>query len=315
MSELVSEASVHDDISNTVSDIEDTIIAFASELKTTTLDAVRHEWTKLKAMTLDELEEINGRNKLGCNIVDHYFFTERLATIGNKGINFLTFVENIDYYKTKKYIQNLLIFCEKNNRYKDSMLKRYYYIYGLCFGRINAFKVTNALTIYKKYRPTKVLDPFCGFGGRMIGAMMENIEYRGYDLNTYMEKSYANLLRDFGGTTNNVSVSFGDATMLDYEDIAKTYAYDMVLTSPPYRNIEVYRCSTKETPAFWDAFYLRAFSGLWSGLKSGGHFVININEDVYISSLVPLLGEAREKILLNKTKKNSYDEYVYVWEK
>lgn len=288
---------------------------YATELKTTTLVAVRREWDKIKAMSLAELEALTGRSKLGCNIVDHYFFAERLITVGKKLINFLEFVENIEYYKTKKYIQTLLTFCEKNNRYSDSMLKRYYYIYGLCFGRVNAFKVTNALAIYKRYNPTRVLDPFAGFGGRMIGAMMANIEYRGYDLNTYMESSYVELLKDFTCDDGTISVSFCDSSTIDYDEIAKTYPYDMVFTSPPYKNIEIYRCSEKQPPAWWDEFYHRAFLGTYTGLAPGGYFVININNDVYESSLVPLLGEAREKILLTKTKKNTYDEYIYIWVK
>jgi hypothetical protein len=292
----------------------DLVQEYAIELKTTTLAAVRREWERIKAMSLAELTSLNGRNKLGCSIVDHYFFSERLITVGKKGIHFLDFVDNIEYYKTKKYIQTLLTFCDKNNRYTDSILKRYYYIYGLCFGRINAFKVTNALAIYKRYNPKKVLDPFAGFGGRMIGAMMANIEYRGYDLNTYMEASYAQLLDDFscdGGT--NVSVSFCDSTTIDYEELSKTYQYDMVFTSPPYKNIELYRCSEKQSPAWWDEFYQRVFSGTWASLAMGGYFVININNEVYETSLVPLLGECREKTLLTKTKKNSYDEYIYIW--
>ena len=303
---------------------EANVVAFAAELKTPcTAAAMRREWNTIKEMSAEDLDALNGRSKLGCALVDRYFFAERLATIGNKGISFLDFMENVDHYTSKKYVQTLLSFCEKNNRYKDSMLKRYYYIYGLCFGRINAFKVTNALAIYKRYSPTKVIDPFCGFGGRMMGAlMMEGVAYRGFDLNVHLAQPYARFLSELEEIVpseeehvRDVDVSFCDASLLDYPDIAKTYAYDMVLTSPPYKNIEVYRCGKKETNAYWDALYRRTFAGLWDGLASGGHLVININEEVYIATLVPLLGECREKFLLTKTKKNSYDEYVYVWRK
>ena len=46
---------------------------YAIELKTTRLAAVRREWERIKAMSLAELTSLNGRNKLGCSIVDHYF--------------------------------------------------------------------------------------------------------------------------------------------------------------------------------------------------------------------------------------------------
>ena len=104
--------------------------------------SVKKEWDVIQRMCLSELVSLNGRSKLGCNIVDYYFFQHRLRTIGNKGINFYEFLDKIEYYKTKPYIQTLLAYCEKKNRYKDSEVKRYYYIYGLTFGRVNAFKIT-----------------------------------------------------------------------------------------------------------------------------------------------------------------------------
>ena len=106
----------------------------SSIIKSISLDKIKREWDILTNMTLEELETIGGRSKVGCDIIDYYFFTERLHTTGNKGINFFDFLKDIEYYKKKHYIQTLVTFCENNNRYKDSLIKRYYYIYGLCFG-------------------------------------------------------------------------------------------------------------------------------------------------------------------------------------
>jgi len=50
-------------------------------------------------------------------------------------------------------------------------------------------------------------------------------------------------------------------------------------------------------------------------LCCGGFFIININTDVYETVLLKLFGECQDKFLLVKTKKNSYDEYVYIWKK
>ena len=86
-------------------------------LKNITLEKIKNEWNSIKTMNLAELENISERSKLGCDIVDYYFFEERLKTKGNKGINFYEFVNNIEYYKTKKYIQTLLSYCETHNRY------------------------------------------------------------------------------------------------------------------------------------------------------------------------------------------------------
>lgn len=289
----------------------------SSILKKISFDKVKREWNILSKMTLDELEAVGGRSKLGCDVVDYYFFAERLHTIGNKGINFFDFLRDIEDYKKKHYIQTLITFCEKNNRYKDSLLKRYYYIYGLCFGRINAFKITNALYIYKKYGCQRVIDPFCGFGGRLIAATMLNIEYRGMDINHNLKSLYTQMINDLVNEDNKEKVSMEviDSETVDFVQYSKLYAYDMVCTSPPYKNIEIYRCSSKRTNEEWSNFYRQIFLSLWTGLSSGGFFIININGDIYESILVKMFGECQEKFLLVKTKKNSYDEYVYIWKK
>jgi len=283
------------------------------ELKDISFGDVKKEWLKLKELSLDELDNLNGRSRLGCNLLDYYFFEQRIETIGNKGINFFDFVEQIDFYKKKKYIQTLLDYCEKNNRYKDSIIKKYYYCYGLCFGRVNAFKITNALQIYKKFEPKiAILDPFCGFGGRMVAAMLENINYVGIDLNKDLQPKYQTLLNDFGEKTiSKIDLNFMDSNTVDYGK----YKYDMVFTSPPYENIEIYKNSEKKSHEEWCKFYKEVFQKLWDNLQIGGTYIININEIIYSKILKPLFGDACETIILKKSSKNNYKEYIYIWKK
>lgn len=279
-------------------------------IKEIDFDKIKKDWATIKNLSITELEDINERSKVGCDIIDYYFFDHRLKTTGNKGINFYEFVENIEYYKTKKYIQTLLSYCDKNNRYKDCLIKRYYYIYGLSFGRINAFKITNALKIYHTYKPTCILDAFCGFGGRMAAAMMQNIKYIGIDINVDLKPDYERMLADFSINTNdnNCELYFQDCLSIDYSKLN----YDMVFTSPPYENIEIYPNNPKRSPKEWREFYKKIFKALWDNLKSGT-FIININEKIYKNILVPLLGECHTKLILKKAKRNAYVEYIYVW--
>ena len=289
------------------------ISQISKELKDVTFEQVIKEWSQIKNTTGEMIQNMNGRSRLGCNFIDYYFFEQRLETIGNKGINFFNFVDNIEFYKTKKYIQTLLAYCEKNNRYKDSLIKKYYYCYGLCFGRINAFKITNALQIYNIYKPIiAVLDPFCGFGGRLVGAMLKDINYIGFDLNKDLESGYKNLLNDFSEKTKSkVELIFQDSNTIDYSK----YKYDMVFTSPPYENIEIYKHMEKKTVEEWSKFYKEIFQKLWDNLQIGGTYIININENIYIKILEPLLGNAFESHMLKKSSKNDYKEYIYIWKK
>jgi len=286
-----------------------------NELKDVTFEKALKDWSEIKSKTAEEIQNINGRSRLGCNLIDYYFFEQRIETIGNKGINFFKFVDDIEFYKTKKYIQTLLTFCDNNNRYKDSLVKKYYYCYGLCFGRINAFKITNALQIYNNYSPkVAVMDPFCGFGGRLVAAMMNNINYIGIDLNKDLEPGYNKLLNDFREkTASKIELLFQDSNAVDYT--AYKNKYDMVFTSPPYENIEIYKHSEKKTIEEWSNFYKEVFQKLWDSLDPNGTYVININENIYIKILEPLFGPALETILLKKSSKNDYKEYIYIWKK
>lgn len=285
------------------------------ELKYVTFDKALKDWSEIKSKTEEEIQNMNGRSRLGCNLIDYYFFEQRIETIGNKGINFFKFVDEIEFYKTKKYIQTLLTYCDNNNRYKDSLAKKYYYCYGLCFGRINAFKITNALQIYNTYSPkVAVMDPFCGFGGRLVAAMMKNINYIGIDLNKDLEPGYTKLLNDFREkTTSKIELLFQDSNSVDY--IAYKNKYDMVFTSPPYENIEIYKHSEKKTIEEWAKFYKEVFRKLWDSLDPNGTYIININENIYIKILEPMFGPALETILLKKSSKNDYKEYIYIWKK
>lgn len=282
----------------------------SNEIKNIQFEIVLKEWNLLKQLSSDSIQNINGRSKIGCNFIDYYFFINRIETIGSKGINFFDFLKNIEFYKSKKYIQTLLSFCEKNNRYTDSEIKKYYYCYGLCFGRINAFKITNAVQIYQQFKPMTVLDPFCGFGGRLTGALLLDINYIGIDLNIDLEQGYKKLMNDFGNKSNSiVQLFFQDSLKIDYSQ----FKYDMVFTSPPYRNIEIYKYSEKRSIEGWTTFYNAIFKILWANLELHGTFIININETIYHSVLEPLFGPASIKNLLKKTDKNKYKEYIYIW--
>jgi DNA modification methylase len=288
----------------------------AIEIKNINIKKVFTEWEELKKLSEkpQELECLNGRSKIGCDLIDYYFFLNRLQTIGNKGINFFEFVEKIDDYKKKKYIQTLFTYCANNNRYVDNEIKKYYYIYGLCFGRINAFKITNALSLYQYFKPHTIMDPFCGFGGRLVAALLLNYNYIGVDLNVNLKPNYECLMNDLGKkSSSQIKLLFQDARDVDYSQ----YNYDMVFTSPPYENIEIYENGTKKTPSEWAQFYTTVFQKLWDHLRNkDGVYAININIDIYQKYLVPLFGECEDKIELKKsTRNNKYKEYIYLWRK
>ena len=109
-----------------------------------------------------------------------------------------------------------------------------------------------------------------------------------------------------------VDLRFQDALTVDYSQID----YDMVFTSPPYYNIELYRGTEEKTETDWNnEFYIPIFTKTMQHLKVGGYYCLNIPESVYNTVCIPLFGKSSHKIALKKSNRvdSPYKEYIYIW--
>lgn len=259
------------------------------------------------------------KSRIGNDFVDYFTHYERLHTIGNKGIDFFDFYEHRNIHKKQKYIQNMLDFYRKDRGLDEKDPRVWKYIFNMYFGAVHIFKPLNAVEIYCKFKPTSILDFTMGWGGRMIAAVALGIpRYTGIDLNTNLKLPYdemVNTLKTAGEMENTVvDLRFQDALTVDYSQID----YDMVFTSPPYYNIELYRGTAEKTEADWNnEFYIPIFTKTMQHLKSGGHYCLNIPESVYKTVCIPLFGKSPKKIILKKSNRvdSPYKEYIYIWKK
>jgi len=270
---------------------------------------------------LDNLKTIPPTtSRKGNEFVDYFTFLERLETKGNKGISFWEFWKDKNVYMKKQYVKNLLSYLDKGG--KKDLAKDLYKVFGVYFGAPMIFKPVIAMSVYAKFKPTSVLDFTMGWGGRLVGAAALDIpNYIGIDLNKNLEKPYREMEKTLKelGTNTNIKLIFKDALKVDYSKLN----YDMVFTSPPYYNVELYRGTNKMTEEEWnEKFYIPIFTKTWKYLKSGGHYILNVPSSVYENVLVKLLGKADKLIPLGnkrsiakKLKQTEYTEYMYVWNK
>jgi hypothetical protein len=256
----------------------------------------------------------------GNTFVDYFTFLERLETTGNKGISFWEFWEDKSEYMKKNYVRNLLEYMKKKG--DDSLVKNLYKVFKVYFGSVGIFKPVIAMSIYHKYKPTSVLDFTMGWGGRLVGAAALDVpKYTGIDLNKNLEKPYREMEKSLKelGTKTDIKLIFQDALKVDYSKLD----YDMVFTSPPYYNVELYRGTNKMTEEEWnEKFYKPLFTETYKYLKSGGHYILNVPIAVYENVLVKLFGKADKLIPMNtkrsmskKLKQAEYKEFIYVWNK
>ena len=274
---------------------------------------------------MKQLIEIGGnassmspRSRIGNNVVDYFTFTQRLSTRGKYNINFYEFIVNLNEFKKKKFIQNMLQYYDT---VKNKTKKKTYYtvlkeVYNICISAINIIRPLVYMEIYAKYNPTTVLDFCAGWGGAAVAASALNIpQYIGIELNNSLIQPYKNLtefLKERSKT--NVQMIFDSALNVDYSK----FDYDLVFTSPPYYFIQKYEnnkeyVSKKEMDT---AFYIPLFSNTYASLKPSGIYALNINKEVYENVCIKLFGPAHDIYPYKKSKRqNNYDEIVYVWKK
>lgn len=288
-----------------------------------TEEQAENDYKKLQNL---KLNEINTNSRIGNTFVNYYTALERLDTTGNKGITFFELFERRSEYSKKKYIENLVKFELTKNPNAD-IYKVWYTIFRIYFGSISIFKPLISMEIYNKFNPTSILDFTMGWGGRLVGACALDIpNYIGIDLNMNLKKPYQEMVKKIKelGTTTNIKLMFKNALSVDYSKLN----YDMVFTSPPYYNIEIYKGTQRQTKDDWDNnFYRPIFEKTYRHLKRGGTYILNIPKEVYERVCIDLLGKANEFIPLNIAKKNrsktttgkeydiNYSEFMYVWRK
>lgn len=253
---------------------------------------------------------------VGNDSVNKYTAVERLNTAGYQNISFYDVWFNKNRLKREKYVKKLLDFYKKTRKgYPE--IKVMFRLSNLYFSSISIFKPLIAMDVYCRFQPKCVLDFTMGWGGRLVGACALNIpKYIGVDYNQKLKAPYNKMCRFLKKhSTTDVDLYFQDALTVDYSK----FDYDLALTSPPYYNIETYGGNKQKSKDEWDEkFYRPMFETTYKHLKKGGHYCLNVPEEVYDNVAVKTLGKPRFKILLPKVKRSTaekYHEYIYVWQK
>jgi hypothetical protein len=294
----------------------------SKQIKPITLEEAKRDFQSLKEFALTG-KAVTDRCRIGNNAVDFFTFEQRLHTKGKYNTSYYEFVERIDEFSGKKFIQTMLNYYStvKNKNKTKNQWVVWKEVYNICISAINIFRPLVAVDIYRKYKPKSVLDICAGWGGRMVGAAALDVErYTGIEINHALKEPYQRMMEFLKeeGSGSNTSMLFQDALAVDYGALPK---YDMVFTSPPYYFLEKYQNNAeyKDKDDMDKRFYAPLFKMVYLHLSPGSgmaHMILNVNKEVYDRVCLGLFGEASEKIPLKKSKRqNEYGEFLYVWVK
>lgn len=289
----------------------------AKQIKNITFKDIEKEMEQLIEAGKDA-NKFGARARIGNNIVDYFTFVQRLETKGKYNASFFDFLQNIEEFKKKKFIQTMLTYyanVKNKNKTKNEyiVLKE---VYNICISAINIMRPLNCMEIYTKYNAKRVLNFCAGWGGSTIAAAALNLEtFYGVEINTDLKDSYEKMTAFL--TTKSATkfeIIIENALEVDYS----VMNYDMVFSSPPYYELEKYPHNLKFSSKreMDDKFYKPLFIATYNSLQPGGHYIINICKEVYEKVLREILGEAHEMFPLKKSKRqNNYTEMIYVWKK
>ena len=300
----------------------------ATQVKEHSIESALKDYEKIKS-AIKDLDNVKPLSPIGLTFIENFVQLELLSTKSKQGISFFDFWYNRDFYMSRdNATKNLIASIKKNKPYLTD-IKIGKQVFNLYYGSIHIFRPINALKVYKQFNPNTILDFTMGWGGRLLAATLLNIpKYIGIDYNTNLIEPYEKMTSILKKDTKTViDLYFQNSLIFDYSKIE----YDMVFTSPPFYNKEIYGGKdTYKTKEEWDEkFYKPIFQKTWTHLKPGGIYCLNVPCDLYERILQKMLGDAKETIELKKysrilpkrekTKQynvgQKYKEYIYIWKK
>ena len=217
--------------------------------------------------------------------------------IVNKPSDYLTYNLISDYWideckvRAKRYDQplNPFDYWQQNKDYVKQQAQKLYgavndytlreTIFKLA-GEVTTFRETVAVGFIKMFKSKRILDPSAGWFNRAIAAMACGVEaYVGVDPNSCLHPKYQEMINYFPSTTKvtMIQAPFEEAILPDI-------TFDLIMTSFPYFNLEVYTdeptqsIANRDLNTWFDDFLIFSMNKAWDRLEKGGKMIIIVND-------------------------------------
>lgn len=252
----------------------------------------------------------NGKGFAGNKIIYHFMLGEMLKTRRDKK-NYKTLREIFNDEEDKKKLIDLTIKVNRRKKLDYIEPVDVYEAHRLCYGSINTFKATQVRKIIDLCGGTHMLDPTAGWGGRMLGAVSKGLTYTGIDTNPNLIFRYNDMMT-IGNIRDKADLISDDCFNVDFEKID----YDLVLTSPPYFNLEKYSGFREfdNEKSYYVDWLIPLIKRLRKHIKRNGKVCINISDYMYKKYIDYGGDSCNSSVDLNQQmggKKNK--EMIYIW--
>ena len=203
----------------------------------------KRDWAALVKKEVTDAP-IDARSRPGHKLLDHHMphFWD-VTNYKGKSVRSLFTQESVE----KALITNI---CMHSTPYKSEIRRMLLMTGGL--GNVTKYRTLTAKSIVKFYDAKKVLDPCIGWGGRMLGSLAAGAEYVGCEPDPKTITGLRGVLEDLPKDVKSKATVIGEPAEVGLDHV--TGEFDMVITSPPYFNLEVYTGGEQSTTkhATWD---------------------------------------------------------------
>ena len=215
---------------------------------TYTVDERTKDWRSLeKKIVIDggDVIHIDTRTRPGHKILDHFmphfYDVKNYKGISVRGLFTQAALE-------KALIQNIQM---HSTPYISEIRRMIVMTGGL--GNVSKYRTVTSKAIVQYFGAKRVLDPCTGWGGRMLGTLAagSDTSYLGCEPDPNTAKGLRGILEDTAIplTVRSRGRIIEKPAELALAEIATLDKFDLVLTSPPYFNLELYTAGDQSTVA------------------------------------------------------------------
>jgi tRNA1(Val) A37 N6-methylase TrmN6 len=202
-------------------------------------EQLKKDWITLKSYNT-ESDNTASTVRVGMKLCEH-FFPNFYNIKNSKGTSFTSSWNKENLVKILKWNRK-----SHSTPYMSEIKRGIYFCTGLT--KNTMFRPHLAKTVVSCFPGSTVLDPCAGWGGRMLGTLAAGKKYIGFEPNQETYEGLRNLA-DFLGekpTLHNTGA----------ENIYKhvSHLVDIVLTSPPYFNLEIYSDSQTQSENMYSTY-------------------------------------------------------------
>lgn len=296
---------------------------------------VIHEQYNLSSINLSQEQlKFNGKYFLIIDQPFEYDSIELISDFFNEECRvhckFIT--ENYSIFQFYRNNLDLIIkYLEKGNR-PLTLENIRETIWHIGYKECTTFKPKLEKFFIEYFKAKNILDISSGWGDRLIGAMASDIDlYHGFDPNPCLHKNYKKIIETFKDLQTNPDAKFIIKKLPFEKAVLKNNFYDLVMTSPPYFNMEIYdsaveqSVSTTDTSPLQEKYWYENYLLVWMNkcfhaLKKGGIIAININQSKNQNYVYWLLNDMKKLFTflgtISHSKPNKKNpQPTFIWKK